>query len=278
LKNCIFVISLGKRERATVAQVVVVDGAHEAGILASSTILLALKEKPNLVLGLATGASPQPVYRSLASRISNQHIDVSLVRGFALDEYVGLSPDHPASYNSTINREVVLPMGLDPDRVLVPRGKVAEVSHAGEDFEEQLTQSGGVDIQILGVGSNGHVGFNEPGSSLASLTRVKTLTEQTRSDNARFFDSPEEVPTHCVTQGIGTILRARRIILLAFGLSKAQALSRAVEGPITSSCPASAIQLHPRVTVLADLEAASQLTQLDYYQRAWQSRPDWQRL
>jgi len=266
------------KERSALAQVVVVEGPPEAGALAAETILLALQVKPNLVLGLATGSSPQPVYSELASSIRNQHIDVSHVRGFALDEYVGLSPDHPASYHSTIHREVVVPLGLDPDLVLVPRGNITEVSHAGEDFEERLSQSGGVDIQLLGVGSNGHVGFNEPGSSLASLTRVKTLAEQTRRDNARFFDSPEEVPTHCVTQGIGTILRAKRIILLAFGASKAQALSRAVEGPITSSCPASAIQLHPRVTVLADLEAASQLTQLDYYQRAWRSKPEWQRL
>jgi glucosamine-6-phosphate deaminase len=260
------------------AQVVVVGSARKAGMLVAEAILLALRDKPDLVLGLATGSSPQAVYTELASRIRDEHIDVSHMRCFALDEYVGLSRDHPASYYSTIQREVVRPLGLNPDLVVVPRGSLADAPDSGNDFEGRLNDAGGVDIQILGLGSNGHVGFNEPGSSLASLTRVKTLAEQTRMDNARFFDAPEGVPMHCVTQGIGTILRARQIMLLAFGSSKAEAVSRAVEGPVSSSCPASAIQLHPRVTVLADSAASSQLTQLDYYQRAWKSKPDWQRL
>jgi glucosamine-6-phosphate deaminase len=259
-----------------VAQVVVVDTPLEAGTLVAASILSALVTKPNLVLGLATGSSPQPVYQSLAARIPAEAIDISQVRCFALDEYVGLSPSHSASYHSTINREVIVPLGLDPNLVVVPNGNPADAPHAGADFESRIDEAGGVDIQILGVGSNGHVGFNEPGSSLASLTRVKTLTEQTRQDNARFFSSLAEVPTHCVTQGIGTILRARKIVLLAFGSSKADAVARAVEGPVSSACPASAIQLHPRVTVLVDSAAASRLSQLDYYRSAWVSKPDWQ--
>ena len=263
---------------ASVAQVVIVDSPREAGELVGSAILLALREKPDLVLGLATGSSPQPVYLELARRIKEEQIDVSHLRCCALDEYVGLSPDHPASYYSTIRNSVVVPLGLNPDLVAVPPGSFDDVLHAGQDYEERIEQAGGVDIQILGLGSNGHIGFNEPGSSLASLTRVKTLTEQTRLDNARFFDSLEDVPTHCVTQGIGTILRARRIFLFAFGAAKSEALARAVEGPVSSACPGSAIQLHPRVTVIADEAAAAGLSQIDYYRRAWTSRPEWQQL
>lgn len=263
---------------AQLAQVVIVESAREAGELVSSAILLALREKPDLVLGLATGSSPQPVYSELAKKINQEQIDLSMLRCFALDEYVGLPPGHPASYHTTIQTSVVVPLGLNPDLVAVPPGSFEDVLHAGRDYEARIEQAGGVDIQILGLGSNGHIGFNEPGSSLASLTRVKTLTEQTRFDNARFFDSVEEVPTHCVTQGIGTILRSKRIFLFAFGAIKSEAVARAVEGPVSSACPGSAIQLHPRVTVLADEEAASGLSQMDYYRRAWTSRPDWQHL
>lgn len=263
---------------ASVAQVVILENAREAAALIVEAILLGLRAKPDLVLGLSTGSSPQPVYRELATRINDERVDVSQVRAFALDEYVGLPPDHPASYHSTILREVVVPLGLNPELVRVPNGSLADIHHSGQDFEDLLLGVGGVDIQILGIGSNGHVGFNEPGSSLASLTRIKTLTEQTRIDNAPFFDAPEHVPTHCMTQGIGTILRSKRIFLLAFGSSKAHALARAVEGPVSSSCPASAVQLHPRVTVFADLEASTELTQIDYYRRAWQSKPEWQML
>lgn len=260
----------------SVAQVVIVRDELEAGELVAGAILAELIEKPDLVLGLATGSSPQTVYTELASRLKQSRVDVSQMWGFALDEYVGLTPDHPASYHSTIARQVTDPLGLNPERVFVPNGNLADVHHAGPDFESKLGEVGGVDIQILGIGSNGHVGFNEPGSSLASPTRIKTLTERTRTDNARFFDSPDEVPTHCVTQGIGTILRSKRIFMLAFGPSKAEAVQRAVEGPVSSSCPASAIQLHPRVTVLADSAASSRLTQVDYYRHAWESKPEWQ--
>ncbi len=263
---------------APVAQVVIVKDAREAAMLVADAIVSEIRAKPDFVLGLATGASPRSVYFELAARIRDEQIDVSQVRGFALDEYVGLAPDHPASYHSTISREVVGPLGLNHDLVMVPNGRLEDVHHSGHDFEELLHKVGGVDIQILGIGSNGHVGFNEPGSSLASLTRIKTLTEQTRSDNSRFFDGPEDVPTHCVTQGIGTILRSKRIFLLAFGVSKADAVARAVEGPVSSSCPASAVQLHPRVTVFADSAASGHLAQIDYYRHAWQSKPEWQKL
>jgi glucosamine-6-phosphate deaminase len=200
------------------------------------------------------------------------------VRGFALDEYVGLPVGHPESYRAVITREVVVPLGLTPSLVRVPGDDGGLLEGAGERYEADIVAAGGVDLQILGIGRTGHIGFNEPGSSFGSLTRVKTLTAQTRVDNARFFDSPEEVPTHCLTQGLGTILRARHLVLLAFGVGKAAAVAAAVEGPVSASAPGSAIQLHPHVTVIIDEAAASELVNTDYYRYAWENRLPWETL
>jgi glucosamine-6-phosphate deaminase len=250
------------------AEVVIVDGPDAAGALAADLIADLVAAKPDAVLGLATGSSPLPVWRSLAAR----DLDLSRVRGFALDEYVGLPAGHPESYRAVITREVVDPLGLTPSLVRVPGDDGGPVALAGESYERAIVEAGGVDLQVLGIGRTGHIGFNEPGSSLASLTRVKTLTEQTRSDNARFFDSPDQVPRHCITQGLGTILRAGRLVLLAFGEAKADAVAGAVEGPVSASLPASVIQLHPNVTVLIDEAAASRLRFADYYRFAWDNR------
>ena len=255
------------------AEVVIVDGPDAAGELAAGLIADLVRVKPDAVLGLATGSSPLPVWRSLAGL----DVDLSSVRGFALDEYVGLPPGHPESYRAVITREVVDPLGLTPSLVRVPGDDGGPIERAGESYERAIVEAGGVDIQVLGIGRTGHIGFNEPGSSLASLTRVKTLTEQTRADNARFFATPGEVPTHCLTQGLGTILDARHLVLLAFGEAKASAIAGAVEGPVSSSLPGSAIQLHPEVTVLLDEAAASRLRFADYYRYAWDNRPDWSR-
>jgi len=254
------------------AEVVIVDSADAAGTLAADLIEQLVRGKPDAVLGLATGSTPLTTWRSLAGR----GLDLSRVRGFALDEYVGLAPEHPESYRSVIFREVVEPLGLTPSLVRVPADE-GPIELAGENYERAIVDAGGVDLQVLGIGSTGHIGFNEPGSSFASLTRVKTLTERTRLDNARFFDSLDQVPTHCVTQGLGTILRARHLVLLAFGASKAAALAGAVEGPLTASLPGSAIQLHPRVTVIVDEAAAAELRYAEYYRYAWDHRLDWER-
>ncbi|MFI7277493.1 glucosamine-6-phosphate deaminase [Streptomyces sp. NPDC049879] len=255
------------------AEVVVVPDPDTGGRLAARTVLDTVRRNPEAVLGLATGSSPLPVYRALARLIAEEGVDVGRVSGFALDEYVGLPPGHPESYRSVITREVTVPLGLSPDRVHVPDGDPARADTAGEAYERALAAAGPVDVQLLGVGTDGHIGFNEPGSSLTSRTRLKTLTEQTRRDNARFFGSVEEVPVHCVTQGIGTILRARHLILLAFGAAKAEAVAAAVEGPLTASVPASAIQLHAHTTVIVDEPAASRLTHLAYYRHAWANKP-----
>jgi glucosamine-6-phosphate deaminase len=259
-----------------VAEVVVLDTETDAGILAATSIRALISTKPDAVLGLATGSTPVSLYRALAESLRADPVDVARVRGFALDEYVGLPSGHPESYRAVITRDAVEPLGLTPENIRVPNGDLATLETAGSDYEAAIRAAGGVDVQILGIGRVGHVGFNEPGSSFASLTRVKTLTRQTRIDNARFFDSPDDVPIHCITQGLGTIRRARHLILLAFGEEKAEAIAAAVEGPVTSSSPGSVIQLHPHVTVLVDEAAAARLVNLDYYRYAYANKPAWQ--
>ena len=258
------------------AEVVIVPDARAAGALVADAIARAIEARPDAVLGLATGSTPLPVYEALRGRLAGT--DLSRVRGFALDEYVGIDPAHPQSYRSVISREVVDPLGLDPARVHVPDGSPEGIEHAGADYEAAIEAAGGVDLQILGIGTDGHIGFNEPGSSFASSTRVKTLTEQTRRDNARFFDTIDDVPMHCITQGLGTILRARHLVLLAFGEGKAAAVAAAVEGPLSASAPGSAIQLHPHATVVLDEAAATDLAHADYYRYAYANKPAWQRL
>ncbi|MET0782525.1 MAG: glucosamine-6-phosphate deaminase [Microbacterium sp.] len=258
------------------AEVVIVPDPAAAGALVADEIARLIHANPATMLGLATGSTPLPVYDALASRLAG--MDVSQVRGFALDEYVGIDPAHPESYRSVIAREVVEPLGLDPRRIHVPDGALHGIEHAGEDYERAIAEAGGVDLQILGIGTDGHIGFNEPGSSFASLTRVKTLTQQTRDDNSRFFDSIDDVPTHCITQGLGTILRARHLVLLAFGEGKAAAVASAVEGPLSASLPGSAIQLHPHATVVIDDAAASRLVRAGYYRYTFANKPHWQGL
>ncbi|GAA2956146.1 glucosamine-6-phosphate deaminase [Microbacterium schleiferi] len=258
------------------AEVVIVPSPQAGGQLVASEIARRIRATPDLVLGLATGSTPLPVYEALRPALAG--VDLSAVRGFALDEYVGLDPAHPQSYRTVITREVVEPLGLDPARIRVPDGRLETIAYAGEVYEAAIMDAGGIALQILGIGTDGHIGFNEPGSSFASRTRVKTLTEQTRADNARFFASPDEVPMHCITQGLGTILEADHLVLLAFGRSKAAALAAAVEGPVSASVPGSAIQLHPHVTVVVDEDAAAELTRAEYYRYAYANKPAWQGL
>jgi glucosamine-6-phosphate deaminase len=255
------------------AEVVLVRDPAEGGELAAELIARLVARKPDAVLGLATGSTPLPVWKALAAR----SLDLGRVRGFALDEYIGLPAGHPQSYRAVITREVVEPLGLDPALVRVPGDDGLPTEGAGQRYEDDIEAAGGVDLQVLGIGRTGHIGFNEPGSSLVSRTRVKTLTEETRADNARFFDSPGDVPRHCLTQGLGTILQARHLVLLAFGEAKADAIAGAVEGPVSSSLPGSAIQLHPLVTVIVDEAAGEKLVHRDYYRFSWDNRLDFER-
>ncbi|HEX4441979.1 MAG TPA: glucosamine-6-phosphate deaminase [Galbitalea sp.] len=254
------------------AEVVIVESEDAAGEITADAVAALVARRPDAVLGFATGSTPLSSYRAIAGR----GLDLRAVRGFALDEYVGLPPGHSQSYRSVITREVVEQLGMTPSLVRVPGDDGGPLQGAGERYEADIIAAGGVDLQLLGIGATGHIGFNEPGSSFGSLTRIKTLTARTREDNARFFDSPDEVPTHCLTQGLGTILRARHLILLAFGAKKAPAVAAAIEGPLTASAPGSAVQLHPHVTVVVDEAAASALKNADYYRYAWDNRLPWE--
>ena len=255
-------------------EVLIVDDPASGGILVANAMLDLARVKPEAVFGVATGSTPLHVYRALANRARPGTLDH--VSCFALDEYVGLPHGHPESYREVIDREVTLSLGLRRNQVHVPDPDPEGLPHAGSDYDRAIREAGGVDLQILGIGTNGHIGFNEPGSSLASRTRVKTLAHSTREDNARFFGSVDDVPLHCITQGIGTILEARHLVLLAFGAAKASAVRAAVEGPITSSAPGSAIQLHPRVTVIVDDAAATDLDRAEYYRSVSRHKPSWQ--
>jgi glucosamine-6-phosphate deaminase len=258
-------------------EVVPLDSVDEVAAVAADTIEALVRAQPTCVLGLATGSSPVPAYAELVARHrAGTGPAYDEVRAFLLDEYVGLPPGHPQSYRATIARELTDALGLPADRVQGP--DPTDVPGAGAAYEAALVEAGGVDLQVLGIGSDGHLAFNEPGSSLASTTRIKTLTEQTRRDNARFFGSVDEVPHHVLTQGLGTILRARHLLLVATGGGKAAAVAAAVEGPLTASCPASVLQLHPHATVLLDPEAASRLERAGHYREVYASKPDWQGL
>jgi glucosamine-6-phosphate deaminase len=258
-------------------EIVIVRDAAEAGRVAALKIASVVERKPEAVLGLATGSSPTGIYASLAARVQAGELDFSRASGFALDEYVGIPLEHPESYASVIHRDVVEPLGMDPARVRVPDGRADDIEAAAVEYDEAIAAAGGIDIQILGIGANGHIGFNEPTSSFASRTRIKTLAPQTRADNARFFDDPSQVPTHCMTQGLGTILDAHEVVLVAVGSSKASAVAGMVEGPLSAMCPGSALQLHQHATVVVDEEAAALLTLADYYRYTYANKPAWQR-
>lgn len=243
-------------------------GSHAAALIARRTAA-----KPDMVLGIATGSSPLETYRELARVRAHGNATFDRLRCFALDEYVGLPDGHPASYAVVVADEVTAPLGLDPANVHTPDGGAADVQQACLDYEHALAAAGGVNLQILGIGTNGHIGFNEPMSSLSSRTRIKALSAQTRKDNARFFPAGESVPTHCITQGLGTIMDAWEIVLVAQGETKAEAIASAVEGPVASMCPASLLQFHARVTIVLDEAAASRLTLKDYYRSVAEAKP-----
>ena len=229
------------------------------------------------VLGLATGSTPLGTYQELIERHRNG-LSFARAQAFLLDEYVGLPSAHPQSYHSVIRDEFTASVDFAADAVHGLNGMAEDLQAEAEQYEARIAAAGGVDIQILGIGTDGHVGFNEPMSSLGSRTRIKTLTRQTRQDNARFFDSADDVPDHVLTQGLGTIREARHLLLLAMGEAKAEAIAAAVEGPVAAICPASALQLHPHVSVLVDEAAASRLAHRDYYTDTFGRKPAWQGL
>lgn len=226
----------------------------------------ALRSREDPVLGLATGSSPLPIYDEIARRHRDHGLSLARARAFLLDEYVGLPADHRENYRNVIDRELVSRVDLDPDRVHGLDGLAGDLSAAAASYEDAIAAAGGVDLQILGIGTDGHIAFNEPGSSFSSRCRVVALTEQTRRDNARFFDGEvDAVPRRALSQGLGTIMSARAIILVATGAAKAEAVHQLVEGAVSAMWPATILQHHPDVTVLVDDAAASRLQLADYF-------------
>ncbi|MDX2080885.1 MAG: glucosamine-6-phosphate deaminase [Terrimicrobiaceae bacterium] len=260
-------------------EVIILQEPSDVTLAAALRIRRVMMAKADAVLGLATGSSPVGIYRELIRLHREEALDFSKVTTFNLDEYIGLTPQHPASYRHFMQEMLFDHVNIDPKRTFVPSGLVpgAEMDAYCLRYEEEIANAGGIDLQILGIGSDGHIGFNEPGSSLASRTRIKTLTQRTRNDNARYFSAPEDVPHHVVTMGIGTIMDAREIILIALGESKASAVASAVEGPVTATCPASILQMHPRTKIIVDEAAAIHLQRRDYYRWVFEQKPAWQK-
>jgi glucosamine-6-phosphate deaminase len=257
----------------------VIAAPDELARLAAGAIDKLLRARPDAVLGLATGSSPLPIYDELVRLHQQEGLSFARATAFTLDEYVGLPPQHPQRYLNVITREIAERVDFGPGAVRGPAGLATDLVAACSAYEDAISSAGGVDLQILGIGTDGHVGFNEPGSSLASRTRIKTLTEQTRADNARFFDDDiDAVPHHCLTQGLGTIMAARHIVLIATGRSKAEAVHQLLEGPVSAMWPATILQHHRHVSVLIDNAAASRLQLGDYFRSTYAAKPKWQGL
>jgi glucosamine-6-phosphate deaminase len=253
-------------------EVIIRQHEQECGVAVADIVDRAVRSGAS-TLGLATGSSPLSVYRELIRRHREENLTFRDAQAFLLDEYVGLPPSHPHSYANVIRVEFTDHVDIDAARVHGPDGVADDIFAAAAQYDALITESGPVDVQLLGIGANGHIGFNEPGSSLGSRTRVATLAEQTRRDNARFFASVDEVPRHVITQGLGTIGASRHLVLIATGTRKAAAVAAAVEGAVTASCPASVLQLHPHVTMVVDEPAASRLDNADFYRYAMRHPP-----
>ncbi|WP_435299139.1 glucosamine-6-phosphate deaminase [Timonella sp. A28] len=258
-------------------EIVIHDSAAELARMAADVIEEVVRNNESPVLGLATGSSPLPIYTELIRRHKEEGLSFAHCTAFTLDEYVGLPAGHPESYYEVIRNEFTRHIDIDDARVFSPDGNPDTIATAGERYDAAIKEAGGVDVQILGIGSDGHIAFNEPGSSLRSRTRIKTLTNQTREDNARFFDSIDDVPIHAVTQGLGTILEAKHLVLIATGAGKAEAVANMVEGPLASVCPGSVLQLHNRATVFVDNAAAAGLEHVEYYNTSIERKPEWQK-
>ncbi len=246
-------------------RVVIVETAQDAAAYGRDLFLAQLKYKPASVLGLATGSTPVALYQALIEAHQTQGVSFAEVTTFNLDEYLGLTGDHPQSYRYFMQENLFNHIDIALSNTHVPDGSAANADVACAEYEQQIVDAGGIDLQLLGVGRNGHIGFNEPSSSLVSRTRVKTLTQETIADNARFFAADEYQPTLSLTMGIGTIMDARRVLLIATGESKAEAMQATVEGPVSATCPASILQMHANAIVVMDEAAAAKLANAEFY-------------
>jgi glucosamine-6-phosphate deaminase len=259
-------------------EIIIKKDADTGSCAAARVVARLVREKPDAVLGLATGSTPLMLYKELIRMNKEECLDFSRVTTFNLDEYIGLPADHEQSYRRFMNENLFEHINIKMENTHVPDGMATDVPAACAAYEQAIIDAGGIDLQVLGIGSDGHVGFNEPTSSFASRTRIKTLTRQTVTDNARFFGGDEsKVPHHCITMGIGTIMDARMNLMLAFGENKADAVAATVEGPVSSMMPASILQHHSSAKLFIDEAAASQLKLADYYRWVYDGKPDWQK-
>jgi len=247
-------------------EIIVSATYEEMSKAAAKAVAELLNSKPNAVLGLATGSTPLGLYKELARMHKNDGLDFSQVTSFNLDEYVGLKKDHPQSYHYFMHENLFKHINIPAQNVYIPSGTTDNYAAFCDWYERRIKECGGIDLQLLGVGSDGHIAFNEPSSSLGSRTRIKTLAKSTIEDNARFFEKTADVPIYAITMGVGTILEARKILFLANGANKADAVAKAIEGPVTSMITASALQLHPDVIAFLDRDAAGKLAMLEYYE------------
>ncbi len=257
-------------------EVIIQPNSEAASFLVARIVQRELRANPHLVLGLATGSTMEQVYRHLVKMHQEEHLDFSLCRTFNLDEYVGLFPSNPNSYRHYMDHHLFRHVNIDARNTYLPNGLADDLEAECQRYEATIKRFGGIDLQLLGIGKAGHIGFNEPLSALQSRTRVKALTPTTLEQNARFFGGPQNMPRRAITMGVGTIIEARRCLLLATGPSKAKVIADAVEGPITSMVSASALQLHPRCTVVVDEQAAANLKEAEYYRWIFANEPEWE--
>ena len=256
-------------------EVIVRETREAAVVLTARLVSDAVRANPGLVLGLATGRTMEAVYAHLLSLDQAEPLDFSEVTTFNLDEYIGLPRENPHSYNAYMRRHLFDHVNIDPAKTHLPDGCAQDIEEECARYEAAITAAGGIDIQLLGIGVSGHIGFNEPISALRSRTRPKGLTPTTVAQNQHLFDRPEDMPLRAITMGVGTILESGWAILLATGADKADIIAKAVEGPVTGMVTASALQMHPHCTVIVDGEAASGLTQTEYYRWLFENEPEW---
>jgi glucosamine-6-phosphate deaminase len=256
-------------------EIVIRPTAEAADHFVTRVIADELRAKPDLVLGLATGKTMESVYAKLVRMHREEKLDFSGCRTFNLDEYVGLSGSHRNSYRHYMNHNLFLNVNIDLKNTHLPDGAASDVEAECMRYEKLITQCGGIDLQLLGIGLSGHLGFNEPASSLRSRTRIKVLSPVTLAQNGGLFPTPEEMPRHAITMGVGTILDSRRCLFLATGEEKAGIVAKAIEGPVTSMISATALQFHPHCTVVLDEAAASRLKEADYYRWIYENEPQW---
>lgn len=255
-------------------EVVVLPTYDEMSRAAAAVVADVLNEKPNAVLGMATGSSPLGLYQELVRMHREEGLDFAQVSTFNLDEYVGLPRTHPQSYHHFMHENFFRHVNLAPGNIYIPSGTTSNYHAFCQWYERRIEECGGIDVQILGIGSDGHIAFNEPCSSLSSRTRLKTLAAPTIDDNARFFERPADVPIYAITMGVGTILEARNLVLLANGKNKSSAVAAMIEGPVTSMVTATALQLHPSARVFLDEPAAAELKMRDYHDWVMKKKPD----